>query len=187
MLGSVTDGPAPTTEEPAGAVCAFCGRDEDVEVRERLGVEIAVCRACTRRFATPAQVTPAPVPGASRVGLPPTLGEHSSAVVAHVTRMARLAAARSWSEEQCPRCSGQVHLYPGADGDRVALDKEPVLAASVPVEVRWRVQDGRALDVVEDDPDQVGARIRHEEVCGAGPEPGNARLRQLWAAHRAPA
>lgn len=161
--------------------CAFCASTDDVEEQQRLGVTVAVCRACTERFATP-PTPPVVLPPPIRTGLPPTLGEHASAVVAQVARMAQLVAARTWTEQECSQCGATVHVYPDVTGGSVVLDKDPVLASSVPVALRWRVEDGRAIDVVEDDPDQIGARIRHTDVCGVGPEPDVPRLRQMWAA-----
>lgn len=172
-------------------VCAFCGADDEdagVQVSERLGVAVAVCAACRERFA--ARPAPRPVPVDEPVeGLPPTLGQQSSAVLDHVRRMQRLAAERPYVEEDCPHCGHLVHRYPGPDGGTVALAREPVLAAGVPDDARWRVRDGRALPAPDDDPDDedsVGARVQHAVVCPANPAPANPRLSRLWHAHLEP-
>ncbi len=160
-------------------------------MQERLGVRVAVCAACTARFAA-ARSGPPPVeaPAPAPVGLPPTLGEQAGTVLAHVRRMARLAAARPWTEEVCARCGAVVHRYRAGDGDdrsgdgHVDLAREPVLAAAVPPGARWEVVDGRAAPAAGDDPDRVGARVPHALVCADAEAPGNARLHQLWAANR---
>lgn len=162
-------------------VCAFCGRAEDVGVTRRLGVDVAVCAGCTARFSAPPAPAPDPTPDTGRGALPPTLGEQASAVVQHVTRMAELVASRPFSEDECPECAAVVHTYPGPDGDPVVLAKDSVLATLVPLEVGWRIVDGRAVPLTEDD-DVVGVRFLHAQVCGAGPEPANPRLRRVWRA-----
>ncbi|WP_041292185.1 DUF6083 domain-containing protein [Kineococcus radiotolerans] len=176
--------------------CAFCGASEpdaDVRTQERLGVQVPVCAACRERFAgaaAPAARPPAvEAPGEPR-GLPPTLGQQSSAVLAHVQRMARLVAERPFTEEECAHCGHPVHRYPGPGGEPVRLAKESVLAVSVPAEERWRVVDDRAVPAPvldEDDEDQVGARVRHDVVCPANPVPANPRLARMWQSHLAPA
>jgi hypothetical protein len=176
--------------------CAFCGTrepDADVRTQERLGVQVAVCAACRERFAgagTP--VTRPPVVEEPR-GLPPTLGQQSGAVFALVQRMARIAAERPYSEEECEHCGHPVHRYRDRAGDDVGLAKESVLAASVPAEERWRVVEDRAVPVTDldtangdDDEDQVGARVRHAVVCPANPAPTNPRLARMWSAHLTP-
>ncbi|WP_432495081.1 DUF6083 domain-containing protein [Kineococcus gypseus] len=175
--------------EPGSApppLCAFCGGTEDVGEQERLGVRVSVCARCTARFARARTGAPEPAPQAPSpgVGLPPTLGQHSPEVLRHLARVARSAAARPFTEEECARCGGAVHAYPGADGEVVRLAKDAVLATSIPVGDRWRVRGGRA-ERAGDDPEQVGARVLHALVCGAGPEPANPRLAQAWRAHRA--
>ncbi|WP_432541025.1 DUF6083 domain-containing protein [Kineococcus sp. SYSU DK002] len=171
-------------------VCAFCGTggdEADVQVAERLGVRIAVCASCRERFAARPAVRPAPVVEAA--DLPPTLGQQTSAVLEHVRRMQRRAAERPYVEEDCPACGHAVHRYPGPDGAPVRLAKEPVLAAGVPAQERWRVVAGRAQPVPQHDPDDedsVGARVRHEVVCPAHPAPDSPRLLRLWRAHRRP-
>lgn len=172
--------------------CAFCGTrepDADVRTQERLGVQVAVCAGCRERFAgANAPATKAPVPEEPR-GLPPTLGQQSGAVFALVQRMARIAADRPYTEEECEHCGHLVHHYRDAAGDDVALAKESVLAVSVPDEERWRVVEDRALpaaDLDEDDEDQVGARVRHAVVCPANPAPANPRLARMWTAHLTP-
>ncbi|WP_369053964.1 DUF6083 domain-containing protein [Kineococcus terrestris] len=176
MTSASTAGPAP--------VCEFCASADDVVVQERLGVRVAVCAACTARFAA-ARPAPPPVEAPAPVGLPPTLGEQAGTVLAHVRRMARLAAARPWTEEVCARCGALVHRYRSGDGDgRVDLAREPVLAAAVPPAARWEVVDGRAAPAAGDDPDRVGARVPHALVCAEAEAPANARLHQLWAANR---
>ena len=160
--------------------CAFCGRSEDVAVTRRLGVDVAVCARCTARFSAPTPPAPEPEPALGGA-LPPTLGQQASHVVQHVTRMARLVASRPFTEDDCPQCGAVVHTYPGPDGDPVALAKDSVLATLVPVEVGWRIEAGHAVPLTEDD-DVVGARFLHAQVCGAGPEPANPRLRQVWRA-----
>ncbi len=180
-------------EEPGRASCAFCGRsdpDDDVRVQERLGVQVAVCAGCRERFAG-ATAPPAPVRPVVEEprGLPPTLGQQSSAVLQLVRRMARIAAERPYTEVDCPHCGHPVHEYPGAAGDRVGLAKESVLAASVPVEERWRVVDGVAVPADGEhgeDEDSVGARVRHDVVCPANPVPANPRLSRMWHAHLQP-
>lgn len=172
-------GAATDATEPA---CAFCGRHEDVSVTQRLGVDVAVCARCTARFSAATATAPAPSPAPVERGpLPPTLGQQTSAVLQHVTRMAKIVASRPFSEDECPRCSAVVHTYPGPDGDPVGLAKDSVLATSIPLEDSWRVQDGTAVPATEDD-ELVGARFLHVLVCGDGPEPANARLRQVWRA-----
>ncbi|WP_432572475.1 DUF6083 domain-containing protein [Kineococcus sp. SYSU DK005] len=169
----------------AESVCAFCGGLEDVHPQERLGVVVSVCAGCTARFsaARAPRVPAAPEPAAP-AGLPPTLGQQSSEVLRHVARMAQRAAARPFTEEECARCGATVHSYrAGRGGGRVQLAKDAVLATSIPVPDRWRVRDGGA-EPAGDDPDQVGARVLHAPVCGAAPEPANARLRQAWLANR---
>ncbi|WP_432504709.1 DUF6083 domain-containing protein [Kineococcus arenarius] len=183
---SEEDAPAPgavVEPDPVG-LCAFCGGTEDVGEQERLGVRVRVCARCTARFsAVPApEPEPAPEP-AGGAGLPPTLGQHSPEVLRHLARVARIAAARPFTEEDCPRCSGVVHVYRRTDGEVARLAKEAVLATAVPVQDRWRVRDGRA-EPAGDDPGQVGARLLHAVVCGAAAEPGNPRLRQVWRTHR---
>lgn len=171
--------------------CAFCGaHDEDADVRtqERLGVQVAVCAACRERFAG-AEAPVTRVPAVEPPGLPPTLGQQSSAVLALVQRMARIAAERPFTEEECEHCGHTIHHYRDAAGDRVGLAKESVLAVSVPAGERWRVVADRAVpvgDLDEDDEDQVGARVRHDVVCPANPAPANPRLARMWAAHREP-
>lgn len=162
-------------------VCAFCGRTEDVGVTRRLGVDVAVCAGCTARFSAPAVPAPPPGPDPDDRALPPTLGQQASVVVQHVTRMARLVASRPFTEDECPDCGAVVHTYPGPDERSVVLGKDSVLATLVPTELGWRVQDGRAVPLTEDD-DVVGVRFLHAQVCGAGPEPANPRLRQVWRA-----
>ncbi|WP_337059545.1 DUF6083 domain-containing protein [Kineococcus sp. G2] len=172
-------------EPDAADLCAFCGGTEDVGEQERLGVRVRVCAGCTARF-SPAhrpEPEPEPEPVGGGAGLPPTLGQHSGEVLRHLARVARIAAARPFTEEDCPRCAGVVHVYRRADGEVVRLAKEAVLAPAVPVADRWRVRDGRA-EPAGDDPGQVGARLLHELVCGASPEPATPRLRQVWRAHR---
>ncbi|WP_432513355.1 DUF6083 domain-containing protein [Kineococcus sp. SYSU DK001] len=174
-------------------VCAFCaaGGDEadeaDVQVTERLGVRIAVCAGCRERFAARPAVRPAPVVEAA--DLPPTLGQQTSAVLEHVRRMQRRAAERPYVEEDCAFCGHVVHRYPGPDGAPVRLAKEPVLAAGVPAQERWRVEGGRARPAPQDDPedeDAVGARVRHEVVCPEHPAPDSPRLLRMWRAHHRP-
>ncbi|NAZ85085.1 DUF6083 domain-containing protein [Kineococcus indalonis] len=177
----VPDGPG------AEPVCAFCGGLEDVRPQERLGVVVSVCAGCTARFSAARAPRAVRAPASASAGLPPTLGQQSSEVLRHVARMAQRAAARPYAEQECARCGATVHAYraPGG-GRRVDLAKDAVLAGSIPVPDRWRVRDGHA-EPAGDDPDQVGARVLHELVCGAAPEPANARLRQAWRANRAPA
>ncbi|WP_432485718.1 DUF6083 domain-containing protein [Kineococcus esterisolvens] len=171
-------------EEPAGAVCAFCGSSEDVGEQERLGVRVRVCAGCTARFGRERRAQRAAGPPERPVGLPPTLGQQSSEVLRHVARMAERAAARPYAEEECPRCRAPVHVYRAVDGEgRVVLAKDAVLAESVPAATRWRVRDGRA-EPSPGEPEQVGARVLHEVVCGAAPEPGNPRLQRAWRANR---
>ncbi|WP_240897097.1 DUF6083 domain-containing protein [Kineococcus vitellinus] len=169
--------------------CAFCGaqgEDAAVEATERLGVVVHVCARCRERFAgAAAPAAPAdPVPGPGP-GLPPTLGEQTSAVVAHVRRMARRVAERTWREEDCARCGAAVHVHRDAAGEPVRLAADAVLATSVPVADRWRVRDGHAEAVGHDDPEQVGARVLHDLVCPAHPVPDNPRLARAWHANLA--
>jgi len=166
--------------------CAFCGtteEDADIQVQERLGVEVAVCAACRARFAAGIPTRPAaPVPEEPR-GLPPTLGQQSSAVFELVRRMAQIAADRPYEEQDCPECGHPVHVYPGPDGERIGLAKESVLATSVPDGSRWRVVEGRAeptQDIDPEDEDAVGARVEHAVVCPANPAPSNPRLARMW-------
>lgn len=189
--------------------CAFCGANDDeagVRTQERLGVPVDVCAACRERFAgaarpaVPRQVAPVAA-GTESKGLPPTLGQQSSAVFDLVRRMARAAAERPYRELECPHCGHLVHVYPtaesageggevggGEDGE-VGLAKEAVLATTVPADERWRVTDGiaaPATDLDEDDEDSVGARVRHDVVCPANPAPANPRLSRMWHNHLNP-
>ena len=169
--------------------CAFCGaqgEDAAVEAAERLGVVVHVCGRCRERFAAgTAPAAPAdPLPGTGP-DLPPTLGQQTSAVVAHVQRMARVVAGRTWREEDCPRCGAAVHVHRDAAGEPVRLAEDAVLATSVPVADRWRVRGGHAEPVGHDDPEQVGARVLHEMVCPAHPVPDNPRLARMWHANLA--
>lgn len=177
--------------------CAFCGAvgdEADVRTQERLGVPVAVCAACRERFAgasrpaVPRQVVPEPA-GAPAKGLPPTLGQQSSAVFDLVRRMARAAAERPYQEVDCPHCGHLVHVYPGADGQDVGLAKESVLATTIPADERWRVTDGvaaPATDLDEDDEDSVGARVLHAVVCPENPAPASPRLSRMWHNHLEP-
>ncbi len=193
-----------TLPEENPVSCAFCGSrepDADVRTQERLGVQVAVCAACRERFAgANAPATKAPVIEEPR-GLPPTLGQQSGAVFALVQRMARIAADRPYTEEECEHCGHLVHHYRDRAGADVELAKESVLAVSVPADERWRVVADRAVTVAEldrdraddgydeddeDDEDQVGARVRHAVVCPANPAPANPRLARMWNAHRTP-
>lgn len=164
--------------------CAFCGRTEDVGTTRRLGVDVAVCARCTARFTPTSTPAPDPEPVTGRGALPPTLGQQASYVVQHVTRMAALVASRPFTEDTCERCAAVVHTYPGPGDEPVALAKDSVLASLVPLEVGWRIDDGRAVPLTGDD-DVVGARVLHELVCGDGPEPANPRLRRVWRTTRA--
>jgi hypothetical protein len=125
-------------------------------------------------------------------GLPPTLGQQSTAVFALVQRMARIAADRPYTEEECEHCGHLVHRYLDPAGDSIGLAKESVLAVSVPAAERWRVVGDRAVptadldDHDEDDEDQVGARVRHDVVCPSNPAPANPRLARMWHAHLTP-
>lgn len=167
-----------------------------MRAQERLGVTVDVCAACRERFAGAARpAVPRPVvaevPGREAKGLPPTLGQQSSAVYDLVRRMARVAAERPYREVECPHCGHLVHVYPagGGDEDEVGLAKEAVLATTVPADERWRVTDGTAApatDLDEDDEDSVGARVRHEVVCPANPAPANPRLSRMWHSHLVP-
>jgi ribosomal protein L37E len=192
---------APVDLDTRPGTCAFCGTDDEdagVATQERLGVRVAVCAACRERFAGastppgPAAAAPRP-PAVEAPGLPPTLGQQSSAVLAHVQRMARRAADLPYVEEECAHCGYPVHRYRGADGEAVGLARESVLAASVPAEERWRVVGDRAVragdagaEDGEDAEDQVGARVLHAVVCPANPAPANPRLARMWSAHRTP-
>jgi len=60
------------------------------------------------------------------------------------------------------------------------LAPQRILAGVLPLGDRWRVDDGRAVLLTEDDADQVGARLLHALVCAAEPAPVNAQLRQVW-------
>ncbi len=177
-----TDGAA--DEDLEGRICAFCGGVEDVGEQERLGVRVRVCAGCTARFGRQRPRERGTAASARPVGLPPTLGQQSSEVLRHVARMAERAAARPYAEEECGRCGAPVHVYRSAGGaDRVVLAKDAVLAASVPAEVRWRVRDGRA-EPFDGGDEQPGARVLHEVVCGAAPEPANPRLQRAWRGNR---
>jgi hypothetical protein len=168
--------------EDPGPTCAFCRSGVDVGVQERLGVSVAVCAACATRFA--GARTSAPAPRRERAvadpALPPTIGQGVTAVAQHVARMAEKLAARPYRESTCGRCDADVEVYRDPAGADVVLAPQKVLADVLPLGDRWRVDEGRAVLLTEDDPDQVGARLLHALVCAAEPAPVNARLRQVW-------
>ena len=173
MSDLLADDPGPT--------CAFCRSGVDVGVQERLGVSVAVCAACAARFA--GARSSAPAPRRERVAdpaLPPTIGQGVTAVAQHVARMAEKLAARPYRDDTCGRCGADVEVYRDPAGDDVVLAPQKVLADVLPIGQRWRVDDGRAVLLTEEDPDQVGARLLHELVCAAEPAPLSARLRQVW-------
>nr|WP_240896080.1 DUF6083 domain-containing protein [Kineococcus siccus] len=94
--------------------------------------------------------------------------------------MAERLAARPYRDDTCGRCGADVEVYRDPAGAETVLAPQKVLADVLPLGQRWRIDDGRAVLLTEDDPDQVGARLTHELVCAAGPAPLNARLRQVW-------